>query len=214
MLLGQKDEAINIYRWLIKNRDNDPKNYVELSLSHLYMGDIRAAKKIILNAYMRFSDDPLVEDTFYDINEIISALDDNLKNIYFKNLKKFDFLPSAYVRSLRYLVTSMTIRGYFEFEINSAIDLLALYNKYRLIFRNYKLAALLSEYIISELTGEQAYIMKLLTSVNGVSKVTIRRWNKKVREMAQKEIDIILDRLLDEYSKEFKSLFNNNDNNE
>ena len=74
MLLGQKDEAINIYRWLIKNRDNDPRNYVELSLSHLYMGDIGAAKKIILNAYMRFSDDPLVEDTFYDINEIIFSI--------------------------------------------------------------------------------------------------------------------------------------------
>jgi len=134
-----------------------------------------------------------------------------LKIYYFKNLEKFEFLPSTYVRSLKYLVTSMTIRGYFDFEINSAIELLVLYNKHKLIFRNYKLAALLSEYIISELTGEQAYIMKLLTSVNGISKATIRRWNKKVRGLAQKEIDAILDRLLDEYSKEFKSLFNNNE---
>jgi len=83
MLSGQKDEAINIYRWLINNRDDDPKNYVELSLSHLYTGDIGSAKKIILHAYMRFSEDPLVEDTFFDVNEITSVLDDNLKNNIF-----------------------------------------------------------------------------------------------------------------------------------
>jgi DNA-binding ferritin-like protein (Dps family) len=88
---------------------------------------------------------------------------------------------------------------------------LALFNKHKIIFKNYKLAALLSEYIISELTGEQMYIMKLLTSVNGISKATIRRWYKKVKEITGKEIDIILDRLLDEYSKEFKSLFNKNE---
>lgn len=208
MLLGQKDEAINIYRWLIKNENSDPKNYVELSLSHLYTGDIGSAKKIILNAYMRFSEDPLVEDTFNDINEITNSLDDNLKNIYFKNLEQFVFLKASYARALRYLVTSMTIRGYFDFEILCAIELLALFNKYKIIFRNYKLAALLSEYIISELTGEQMYIMKLLTSVNGISKATIRRWDRKVKEIAHKEIDAILENLLDEYSKEFKSLFN------
>lgn len=211
MLLGQKEEAINIYRWLIKNRDSDPKNYVELSLSHLYTGDIRSARNTILNAYMRFAEDPLVEDTFNDINEIINSLYENLKNIYFRNLDQFVFLTASYVRALKYLVTSMTIRGYFDFEINSAIELLALFNKNKIIFKNYKLAALLSEYIISELTGEQMYIMKLLTSVNRISKSTIRRWYKKVREIAQKDIEIILDRLLDEYSKEFKSLFNKNE---
>jgi len=146
-----------------------------------------------------------------DINEIIYSLDENLKNIYFRNLEQFVFLTASYVRALKYLVTSMTIRGYFDFEINSAIELLALFNKHKIIFKNYKLAALLSEYIISELTGEQMYIMKLLTSVNGISKATIRRWYKKVKEITGKEIDIILDRLLDEYSKEFKSLFNKNE---
>jgi hypothetical protein len=211
MLLGQKEEAINIYRWLIRNRDCDPKNYVELSLSHLYTGDIDAAKNIILSAYMRFSEDPLVEDTFNDIKDITNSLNDNLKNIYFKNLGHFVFLKNSYLRALKYIVTSMTIRGYFDFEINRAIDLLALFNKHKIIFRDYKLAALLAEYIISELTGEQMYIMKLLTGINGVSKATIRRWDKRVRGIAQKEIDIILEKLLDEYTGEFKALFNKNE---
>lgn len=205
MLSGKSEEALDLYKCLIDLEENDPKNYIELALSYLYSGDIEESKKLILYAYGRFPGDMLVEDTYFDINEIVDNLKRNMKNLYFKNLPHFVFMSHQYVKILRYLVSSMTLRGYFDFEIEKAVELLTLFNTKSIVFKNHKIGAIICEYIISEITGEQIYILKLLSNINKISRLTINKWNDYVKSMLKTDIDNILNKLMEEYGKEFKS---------
>ncbi|MDY6820610.1 MAG: tetratricopeptide repeat protein [Deferribacterota bacterium] len=206
VLLGQNDEALSIYKRLIEKNDLEPKNYIELSLSYLYTGNIDLAKKTILTAYTKFPSDEAVVETFYDLYEIVDNLNINMKDLYFKELRNIRCPVYSYGKALKFMITTMTIRGYFRFEIEAAVKILLLFDEKNIIFRNYKLAALLCEYIISEITGEQKYIMKLITSVNRISRSTVKRWHKKVLSVAESDIERVLDELLDKYTSEFKIL--------
>ena len=202
ILEGNNNIAIAIYKKLISDQKIDPESFVELSLGYLYNIDLEQAKKCILAALSKFPENEVVEEAFNEIVATEKNLKINNKEIFFKRLEELVYNRRTYSRALKEIVISMTVRGYFSFEIEKAADLLVSFNKRKIAFRKYQIPATICELIISEQLGVN-YILNLLSYYYSVQPGTIKRWYDHINSVAGDEIKDILDQLLDVYDEEF-----------
>ncbi|MEC9492439.1 tetratricopeptide repeat protein [Flexistipes sp.] len=211
ILLDRYEEAGNIYHKLQSFRGIDPQGFIDLGMAYILKGDFREAKRIIFNALSNFPENIFVESAFYEMREIEENLYYYRKELFFKKLHLIHFRQKIYSAALRKTVEGMTLRGYFQFEIEKASDFIVALSSKRLEVNKAEGLAAAVEYFISDFIGESESIKKVIVNYYNTTLYQLKKNIDLIRSEASVELEELNNQLMSYYELNIDYFFENTD---
>jgi hypothetical protein len=191
------EEATPLYRELHKNKKMNADDYVKLAYYFLLKRKFDNAREVLLNGLSFLKGSTLLQDEFEYLTYIENYYRENIRKYYFGNIDKFTFKPKIYVKSLRVLVESLSLRNYHEEEIELAISILIHLHTLHFSASHSMLAALCDYFLIQFLLDEWE-ISSIIEKFYGVKLASVKR------AYASLENSTILNQFYDKLEEVFK----------
>lgn len=176
VMIGDYKRAEILYQKLIKSNNIDPQGFVDISMTLVSQGKFDKARQVIYTGMGKFPESYLVEDAMFELSEIEGNFQQFRRDIYFRRLNELATNSALFTSGFRRLVEGMSIRGYFQFEIEKSADLLIELSNYDINFPNQNLLAALCEFIISESVGDYSQLYQNVSSYYGTSVYMLKKW--------------------------------------
>lgn len=211
ILLDRYEEAEKIYQKLQSFRGMDPQGFIDLGMAYTLKGEFKDAKRVILKALSNYPENIFVESAFYEMREIEENLFFYKKEFFFKKLSLISYRQKIFSSALRKVVEGMTLRGYFQFEIEKASDFLVmLSNKEVKVDRAEGVAAAV-EYFISDFIGESESIKKIIVNYYNTTLYQLKKNIDLIRSEASTELEEMNNHLMTYYELNIDYFFDKDD---
>lgn len=206
VMLGEFKRADILYQKLIKSNSIDPQGYVDIGMALASKGEFEKARKVIYTAMGKFPENYLVEDAMFELSEIEGNYKQFRKDIYFRRLTEIIDRPDVFAPGLKKLVEGMSIRGYFQFEIEKSADLLILLNELELDIPDSNLLAAVCELFISESMGDYPQLIQNISGYYGTTENLLKKWYNIMLTDHKDLLDRVTSELLFVYNDQFDGL--------
>ncbi len=208
ILKEEYELALIIYKKLLASNKIDPQGFVDISMAFIIKGDFEKARKIIFTALGKFPENYIIEDTMMEIDDIEYNYKLFRKDIFFKRLNELCNGNHIYTKALKKLVEGMSIRGYFQFEIEKGADLLISLSKLDNIFTDSNTLAAVCELIISMSVGHYPQLYENLSGFYNTSVYKIKKRYKYLKENHEDLLNTFSSEVLYLYEEEFDKSHN------
>ena len=182
-----------------------------MGMAYILKGEFKDAKKVIFNALSNFPENIFVESAFYEMREIEENLYFYRKELFFKKLHLIPYRQKIYSSALRKTVEGMTLRGYFQFEIERASDFIVTLSSKGLDISKAEGLAAAVEFFISDFIGESESIKKVIVNYYNTTLYQLKKNLDLIRTEASKELEELNNELMSYYELNIDYFFDNTD---
>jgi len=209
ILLGEHEQAKRLYKKLISIKGIGPQGFVDIGMAYLLQEDFEGARKTIFKALASFPENILLESVLYEMNEIEENFYFYRKEFFFKKLNNIFSQQKIYISALRQLVSGMTLRGYFQFEIDKASDFLVALNKCNINFKSDGGLAAAIEFLISDFIGESDSIKNVIINYYNTTNYYLKKYLDIFQTEAYQQLDELNKDLMMHYELNVDYFFEN-----
>lgn len=173
------ENAINLFKDLHRRKVLDVMEYIKISYYFLMKRRFDLCKDALLCGLSVHKGNTKLQEEFEYARQVEMFYIENIKKYYFPYIDKFQYRQELYAKGLRYMVEILSVRFYYEDEIELAADLLVEINKINFFVKYKTLAAICDYFLIRDIFEDweadtvmiKFYGVKLETVKNRLNKI-------------------------------------------